>query len=152
MIRIGIGYDLHRLEKGSGIYVGGVFIPCELSAVAHSDGDALIHSVIDALLSPLGVGDIGVLFPDTDPRFKGISSMELLSKVKEDFLKEVAIFNIDGVVIADRPKISAFIPDMKTKIARALDISPSQVGIKGKTSEGVKNSVIEAYCVALIDL
>ena len=153
MLKIGFGYDIHRLEEGRRLYIGGVEIPADCGAIAHSDGDVLIHSLIDSLLSPVGAGDIGALFPDTDNKWKGISSLELLKIASEgDKFKNVKIINIDCTVILDRVKILPFTQDMKKIISRVLGIQADQIGIKGKTSENTKLFSIECYTVALLDI
>ncbi len=151
MLKVGFGYDIHRLETGRRLFIGGVLIPSDFGAVAHSDGDALIHAPIDSLLSPLGAGDIGALFPDTDVAWKDISSLELL-KITTDELKDIRIVNIDCTVILDRVKIFPFIREMKRNISQILDIEPDQIGIKGKTSENTKLSSIECYTISLLDI
>jgi 2-C-methyl-D-erythritol 2,4-cyclodiphosphate synthase len=151
MQKIGIGYDIHKLVGGRKLIIGGTEVICEYGAMAHSDGDVLIHSLVDSLVSGLGVGDIGTLFPDTDDTLKGISSVEILKRVKEQFLADVEILNIDSVVVLDKPKIYPYIPRMRAKLAEVLGISEHLIGIKGKTSEGTRLSTIECTVVTLID-
>lgn len=150
-MKIGIGYDIHKLVGGRKLVIGGTEIICEYGALAHSDGDVLIHSLVDSLVSGLGIGDIGTLFPDTDDTLKGISSVEILKRVKEQNLSEVEVLNIDCVVVLDKPKIYPYIPRMKAKIAEVLGIPEHVIGIKGKTSEGTRLSTIECTVVSLIE-
>lgn len=152
MLRIGFGYDLHRLKVGGHIVIGGENIASEVTTIAHSDGDVLLHALIDSLVSPLGIGDIGKLFPDTDDKYKNISSLVLLQRVAKECIEGVSIINIDAVVIVDTPKILPYIAAMKQNIADVLNISAEQVGIKGKTSEKTRPDTIEAYVVSLLDI
>lgn len=152
MLKVGSGYDLHQLVLGNQLWVGGVELPSEFGSLAHSDGDALIHAVIDCLLSPLNLGDVGSLFPDNKPEYKGISSMELLRRVYEIVQNLADIQNIDCTVILDQPKILPHIPAIKKNIAGALHIQESQIGIKGKTTENTKPFIYECYTVSLIDV
>lgn len=135
-MRIGHGYDVHRLTPGRALILGGVEIPCELGLDGHSDADVLIHAVMDALLGAAGLGDIGIHFPDTDPAYKGANSMKLLEKVGE-MLKNAgyAVGNIDVTMIAQRPKLSPFIPKMRENIAAVLGLDPGQVNVKATTEE-----------------
>lgn len=149
MLKIGFGYDQHRLIAGKRLFIGGVEIPSPHGAVAHSDGDVLIHAIIDSFLSSLGVGDIGQLFPDSDERYRDISSLKLLSKVKLRYLNDIEILNLDTVVILDSPRIASYVPSMKIELAKVLNIDTNQIGIKGKTSEGVAPDLIVSYAVCL---
>lgn len=135
---VGIGYDIHRLTDGRSLYLGGVKIDFHLGLLGHSDGDVLLHAICDALLGAANLGDIGVHFPPDDKKYKDISSLKLLKKVG-DFLKNSGFFtkNIDVVVIAEKPKILAYIPEMKKQIANVLSIAPEHISIKGKTNEGL---------------
>jgi len=152
-LRIGIGFDSHRLVEGRKLMIGGVEIPFEKGALGHSDGDALIHAIIDAILGASGQKDIGMLFPDTDDKYRGISSITLLEKVREIIENEFEIVNIDSVVKLERPKISEYIPKMKKKIAEALKIPEERINIKGKTGEKTgpvgEGKIIEAQAVCL---
>lgn len=150
-MKIGIGYDIHKLVGGRKLVIGGTEVICEYGALAHSDGDVLIHSLVDSLVSGLGIGDVGTLFPDTDDSLKGISSVEILKRVKEQHLAEVEVLNIDCVVVLDKPKIFPYIPRMKAKLAEILGIPEHVIGIKGKTSEGTRLSTIECTVVSLIE-
>ncbi len=146
-----MGYDLHRLEPGRKLVVGGVELDSPKGTVAHSDGDALVHAIIDALLTPATGENIGTLFPDSDPAYAGASSIDLLRKANETAGKSV-IYNIDAVIVLDAPKLSGAIPEMRRNIAEALRISPEQVGVKAKTSEKTRPDTIEAYAVVLMDV
>lgn len=136
MLRVGTGFDIHRLEEGRTLVIGGVEVPYEKGCVGHSDGDALLHSISDALLGAAGLSDIGTLFPDTDETYKDIDSRVLL-RVVNDKLREqdFEIVNIDCTVILQEPKLEEFKDLMKKEIADCLDIDPSQVGVKAKTAE-----------------
>jgi 2-C-methyl-D-erythritol 2,4-cyclodiphosphate synthase len=156
-IKAGIGYDIHRLEEGGRLFLGGVEIPFSKGLAGHSDGDCLIHAVIDALLGALGSKDIGQCFPDTDPAYKGIRSTELLKKIASELQeKNVEISNLDVVVIAEQPKLGAFIPRMKKVLCPILDLSQDDLGIKAKTNEGVgvvgEGEAIAAWAIALLQL
>ncbi len=135
-MRIGHGYDVHRLVEGRKLVLGGVEIPFERGLLGHSDADVLAHAVMDALLGAAGLGDIGIHFPDTDPAYEGANSMKLLEKVGE-MLKNAGytVGNIDVTMIAQRPKLSPFIPQMRENIAAVLGIDPGQVNVKATTEE-----------------
>jgi 2-C-methyl-D-erythritol 2,4-cyclodiphosphate synthase len=135
-MRVGIGYDIHRLEEGRDLVLGGVKIPYKLGLLGHSDADVLIHAICDALLGALALGDIGQHFPNTDVQYKGISSMILLEKVNS-LIKDKGFItnNIDSVVIAEEPKLAPFIPIMRENIAKVLNISAESVSIKATTAE-----------------
>lgn len=136
--RTGAGYDLHRLTEGDGITLGGVKIPCEFSTVAHSDGDALIHAVMDAALTALGKPDIGYYFPDTDEAYEGICSLDLLAQVVKLLADEGwHIANVSAEVIAQKPKLAVYVPKMIDKLANALNLPTHCVGIAATTNEGV---------------
>ena len=137
-MRIGQGYDVHRLTEGRKLILGGVEIPYEKGLLGHSDADVLIHAVMDALLGAAALGDIGQHFPDTDPAYKGISSIELLGKVGA-LLEEkgYVIENIDATIIAQRPKLASYRPQMEENIAEALHLDPSRVSVKATTEEGL---------------
>ena len=137
-MRIGMGYDVHRLQEGCKLIMGGVEIPYEKGLLGHSDADVLVHAVMDALLGAAALGDIGKHFPDTDPAYKGISSILLLQKVGE-LLEEhcFLIENIDATIIAQRPKMRPYIDTMRQNIADALCIEIDQVNVKATTEEGL---------------
>ncbi len=137
-IRIGNGYDLHRLVAGRPLILGGVTIPFELGLDGHSDADIVCHAVTDAVLGAAGIGDIGRLFPDTDPKWQGADSIALLkgaiARVHEAGYR---VSNVDVTVIAQRPKLLPYLEAMRANLAAALDVEPSAVSVKGKTNEGV---------------
>jgi len=135
-IRVGIGYDIHRLEENRDLIIGGVSIPFELGLFGHSDADVLIHSICDALLGALALGDIGQHFPNTDMQYRGISSIILLEKVNSMIQDKGFITNnVDSVIIAQKPKLAPFIPAMRDNIARVLGIDIDCVSIKATTAE-----------------
>ena len=134
--RIGLGCDVHAFSDGTKLMLGGVQIPYEKGLEGHSDADVLIHAVIDALLGAAGLGDIGKHFPDSDENYRGISSLVLLGRTAELLkMQGFRIVNIDAVVIAQEPKISAYTPQMCEKMADVLKISSAQINIKGTTAE-----------------
>lgn len=137
-MRIGMGYDVHRLVEDRPLIIGGVEIPYELGLLGHSDADVLLHAIMDALLGAAALGDIGKHFPDSDPAYKGISSILLLEKVGE-LLEEnmFLIENIDATIIAQAPKMRSYIDSMRKNIAEALKIDISQVNVKATTEEGL---------------
>ncbi len=135
-MRIGMGYDVHQLVEGRKLILGGVEIEHSLGLLGHSDADVLLHAIMDALLGAAALGDIGKHFPDTDPRYKGISSLKLLAHVAELLLQEgYVIDNIDSTIIAQRPKLRPFIADMEQNIAKTLGIDVRQVNVKATTEE-----------------
>jgi 2-C-methyl-D-erythritol 2,4-cyclodiphosphate synthase len=137
-MRIGQGFDVHRLTSGRKLILGGATIPCELGLLGHSDADVLVHAIIDALLGAAAAGDIGHHFPDTDSQYRDADSLQLLQAVAEIVRGAgLRIGNIDATVIAERPKIAAFIPEMRERIAAVLKISAGQVNIKATTTEGL---------------
>ena len=137
-MRIGQGYDVHKLVEGRDLILGGVTIPYEKGLLGHSDADVLVHAIMDALLGAAALGDIGQHFPDTDPRYKGISSIELLKHVGA-LLDEnhYLIENIDATIICQRPKLAPYRPQMAANIAEALHLNIGQVSIKATTEEGL---------------
>lgn len=155
-MRIGTGYDIHKLVNGRKLVLGGVQIDYEKGLIGHSDADVLVHAIMDAILGAIGKRDIGCYFPDTDKKFKDINSMVLLAKVAE-VLKEAGykIENIDSVIIAQEPKINPFIDEMKLNIAKILGIDISQIGIKATTNEGLDSvgeiKAIAAQAVVLVN-
>jgi len=135
--RVGLGYDLHRLVPGKKLILGGVDLPADKGCLGHSDADVLIHSLIDALLGACGLGDIGQKFPDSDPAYAGISSLELLKQVMEEIRGAgFSVINTDSVVVLEKPKISAYTDAMKTNLYPVLGVAPDKISIKGKTAEG----------------
>lgn len=155
-MRFGIGYDVHRLVEGRALILGGVLIPCEMGLEGHSDADVLIHAIMDALLGAAALGDIGRHFPDTDPRYKGISSVLLLERVKESVSEAgFKINNIDSIIVAQKPKLAPFINEMTSILARALKVPTGQVNIKATTTEGLgftgTGEGIAAYAIASLE-
>lgn len=153
--RIGIGYDIHRLMKGRKLFLGGVEIPFGKGLKGHSDADVVLHAVCDALLGAAGLGDIGEHFPNTDKKYKGISSLVLLGEVNRLIQKNgFQIGNIDCVVIAEEPDLKLFKPKIKAKISQTLGIPAEAVNIKATTREGIgfgdTKEAIGAYAVAII--
>ena len=137
-MRIGMGYDVHRLTENRKLILGGVEIPYEKGLLGHSDADVLLHAVMDALLGAAALGDIGKHFPDTDPAYKGISSILLLEHVGRLLEKEeIKIGNIDATVIDQRPKLAPYIMNMRENIAKALSIDIQQINVKATTEEGL---------------
>lgn len=154
-MRIGQGYDVHRLVSDRKLIIGGVEVPYEKGLLGHSDADVLVHAVMDALLGAAGLWDIGHAFPDDDPETEGISSLVLLRRVK-DMLDQhcMQIVNVDGTVIAQRPKLSPYIPRMRGNIASVLGLSDCQINLKATTEEGLgftgSGEGIAAQAVALL--
>jgi len=137
-MRVGMGYDVHRLVEGRKLVMGGVEIPYEKGLLGHSDADVILHAIIDALLGAAALGDIGKHFPDNDDRYKGISSIELLKQVgKLIDSNNYIIENIDGTIVAQEPKMSPYIDDMRKNIADALGLDINQVNVKATTEEGL---------------
>ena len=137
-MRVGMGYDVHRLTEGRELILGGVKIPWEMGLLGHSDADVVVHAIMDAILGAAALRDIGRHFPDTDPQYKGISSILLLKKVVE-LLKEkgYSIVNIDATIIAQKPKLLPYMDTMIENVAEALKLSADQVNIKATTEEGL---------------
>jgi len=155
-IRVGIGHDTHRLAAGGPLRLGGVDIPHDKHAVGHSDADVLLHAITDALLGAAALGDIGEMFPDTDAANKNRDSADMLKRaVDEVALRQLTIGNLDCIVFAQRPKLSAFKDVIRKRVAEILGIDPAQVGVKAKTGEGVgeigREETIAAQCVALLE-
>ena len=155
-MRIGHGYDVHRLVEGRRLILGGIEIPYERGLLGHSDADVLTHALMDSLLGAAALGDIGKLFPDRDPRYAGADSVELLREVCR-VIREAGyqVGNVDCTVIAQRPKLAPFIPQMREKLASAMGITPDRVSVKATTEEGLGFSGeglgIAAHAVALIE-
>lgn len=154
-IKAGLGYDLHRLEKRRKLYLGGVDIPFSKGLVGHSDGDCLIHAIIDSLLGALAEGDIGQFFPETDPQYEDIRSTELLKEViKRIKEKDMEVIHLDAVVIAEEPKLFPHISRMKEILCSIIGLEKDSLGIKAKTNEGLgligKKKAMAAWAVALL--
>ncbi len=154
--RIGIGYDVHRLATDRPLVLGGVTVPFELGLLGHSDADVLTHAICDALLGAAGLGDIGIHFPDSDERYRGISSLRLLEEVVR-FVREAgyAPVNVDTTVVAERPKLTPHLPAMKEALGGVLGLSADRIGLKATTSEGLgalgRGDGIAAVAVCLIE-
>lgn len=154
-MRIGTGYDVHRLTEGRALILGGVHIPYALGLDGHSDADVIVHAIMDALLGAAALGDIGQHFPDTDPRFEGADSIRLLQEVGH-ILEEhgYQIENIDATIIAQKPKLMPYLPEMRANVARALQLSVDQVSIKATTEEHLgftgRGEGISAQAAALL--
>lgn len=154
-MHIGYGYDIHRLKEGHKLILGGVEIPFSKGLVGHSDADVLLHAIIDALLGACALDDIGQHFPDEDINFKDVDSRILLRKAKELIQAEgYRVSNIDSTIVAERPKLATYIPDMRTCIAEDIEVARNQVSIKATTSEKIgvegKEQGISARAVALL--
>ncbi len=154
-MKIGFGYDVHKLVKGRKLILGGVRIPFEKGLEGHSDADVLLHAIIDALVGALGEGDIGKHFPSTDPQYKGVSSLILLEKIKDLMDSRAYIIgNIDTTVVLQNPRIAPFADEIRKTIAKTLDISADQVNVKAKTEEGLgftgSGDGISAYAICLL--
>lgn len=155
-MRIGMGYDVHRLSAGRKLIMGGVDIPYEKGLLGHSDADVLVHAIMDALLGAAALGDIGSHFPDTDPAYEGISSIRLLEHVGKLLSDHgYKIGNIDATIIAQKPKMRPHIDQMRDNISNALKIRPEQVGVKATTEEGLgftgSGEGISAHAVCLLE-
>ncbi len=155
-MRIGHGYDVHRLKEGRKLVLGGVEVPFSRGLDGHSDADVLTHAIMDALLGAAALGDIGKLFPDTDDRYLNISSLKLLKTVGETLQKSgYQICNVDATIVAQRPKLSGYIPEMVSALCRTLNLEEGQVNVKATTEEGMgftgTGQGIAAHAVALIE-
>lgn len=154
-MRIGTGYDVHKLVEGRALILGGVTIPYELGLDGHSDADVIVHAIMDALLGAAALGDIGQHFPDTDPHYKGADSIRLLQEVGHILATHgYRIENIDSTIIAQRPKLMSYLPQMRQNVAAALQLSVDQVSIKATTEEHLgftgRGEGISAQAVALL--
>jgi 2-C-methyl-D-erythritol 2,4-cyclodiphosphate synthase len=155
VIRVGVGYDVHALVPGRALKIGGVEIDSPLGLLGHSDADVLLHAITDAVLGAAGLGDIGQLFPDTDPRHRDADSLELLRLAAAQVSAAGwVVANIDAVVVAQRPRIAPYLQQMRSRIAPALGVASDAVGIKGKTTEHLgftgRGEGIAAHAVALL--
>ena len=155
-IRVGQGYDVHRLGAGRKLIVGGVEIPFEKGLLGHSDADVLCHAIADAILGALASGDIGGHFPDSDPAYEGVSSLELLRDVVERVVPgDTEIVNVDATVVAQRPKVAPYIPAMRANIAEVLSVDVDRISVKATTTEGLgfegSGEGIAAQAVVLVN-
>lgn len=156
MIRIGNGYDVHALIEGRKLVLGGIEIPHTKGVLGHSDGDVLVHAVMDAMLGALALGDIGQYFPDTDMKYENIDSTILLKRVKELVAERgYKIINLDSIIVLQKPKVKPYIEAMRKRIAEVLEIDVEQVSIKATTEEKLgftgDESGVKSYCVVLLE-
>ena len=156
MTRFGMGYDVHRLAEGRKLILGGVEVPHSLGLLGHSDADVLLHAISDALLGAAALGDIGKHFPDTDPKYEGADSRKLLARVVELIReKGYRVGNVDATIVAQKPKLMAFIPQMNVNIAETLGVAAEQVNVKATTEEKLgftgSEQGISAYAVAALE-
>lgn len=156
MLRIGNGYDVHVLTEGRRLVLGGIEIPHTKGVLGHSDGDVLIHAIMDAMLGALALGDIGQHFPDTDMKYENIDSTLLLKRVKELIAeREYRIINLDSIIVLQKPKVKPYIEAMRKKIAEVLEIDIEQVSVKATTEEKLgftgDESGVKSYCVVLLE-
>jgi 2-C-methyl-D-erythritol 2,4-cyclodiphosphate synthase len=156
-VRCGIGYDLHRLDEGRKLIIGGIEVPFDKGPVGHSDGDVLAHAICDALLGAAGLGDIGTHFPDSDPRWKGANSLLFLEHTRKLLdQRDMSIDYIDAVVILERPKLGPHFPKMREALANSLRMPSDQIHLKAKTNEAVdavgRGEAIACHVVATISL
>lgn len=155
-VRIGHGYDIHPLKKGKKLFLGGIEIPHDAGLESTTDGDVLIHALIDAILGALGEGDIGTHFPSSDPQYKGMASSELLTRTRGILQsKGYILTQMDATLIAEQPKLSPHVADMKWRIADSMEVRPSIINIKPKTNAGVgeigRGEAIAAHVVCLLE-
>lgn len=155
MMRVGMGYDVHKLVEGRALILGGVEIPYVHGLDGHSDADVLLHAIKDALLGAAALGDIGRHFPDTDVQYKGVSSIVLLERVRDIIAEHgYVVNNIDATIVAERPKLAPYIPEMNKRIAAALQVDIGQINVKATTTEGLgfagQGAGIAAYAIASI--
>lgn len=156
MFRVGFGYDAHKLVEGRKLILGGVEVPFEKGLVGFSDADVLCHAIGDALLGSLGLGDLGKHFPDTDKKYKNISSLRILSMIKEKIREQKAeIVNVDSTVVAQEPKLSPYIEKMRANISQVLGIRSQQVSVKATTTDGLgftgQGEGMAAFSVVLME-
>lgn len=155
-MRFGIGYDIHRLSSGRRLVLGGVDIPHGKGLVGHSDADALAHAIIDAILGATASGDIGQLFPNTDPKYRNVSSLKLMTVIAELLRKDgFEVSNVDSIIVAQSPVMAPYIHQMRENIASALSVDIDCVSVKAKTNEGLdavgSGEAIAAWAIAVID-
>ena len=150
--RCGIGYDTHRLVEGRKLLLGGIEVPSPRGLLGHSDGDVLSHAIADALLGAAGLGDIGRHFPDSDPQWKGASSLGFLETI-QGLLQRAGfrIVNLDSVIVLDAPRLAPYLPRMQERLSAALGIEPGCMNVKAKTSEGASPDIAAAHAVALLE-
>ncbi|WP_291256167.1 2-C-methyl-D-erythritol 2,4-cyclodiphosphate synthase [Fusobacterium sp.] len=156
MLRIGNGYDVHKLVEGRRLVLGGVEIPHTRGVLGHSDGDVLIHAIMDAMLGALALGDIGQHFPDTDMKYENIDSTILLKKVKELIVdRGYRVINLDSIIVLQKPKVKPYIEAMRERVAEVLELAVEQVSVKATTEEKLgftgDESGVKSYCVVLLE-
>lgn len=155
MLRIGTGYDIHRLVAGRRLVIGGVEIPFGQGLLGHSDADVLLHAVIDAILGACALGDIGTHFPDSDPRYRNVASTELLARAAAKAAAVGRLQNIDATIVIERPRMAPHVDEMRARIAEAVGIPVGRISVKAKTAEGTgpvgAGEAAEAHAVALVD-
>lgn len=156
MIRIGNGYDVHKLVEGRKLVLGGIEVPHTKGVLGHSDGDVLIHAIMDAMLGALALGDIGQHFPDTDMKYENIDSTILLKKVKELIAERgYKVVNLDSIIVLQKPKVKPYIEAMRKRIAEVLELDTEQVSVKATTEEKLgftgDESGVKSYCVVLLE-
>ncbi|PYM56197.1 MAG: 2-C-methyl-D-erythritol 2,4-cyclodiphosphate synthase [Candidatus Rokuibacteriota bacterium] len=156
MIRVGQGFDLHPTAPGRPLVLGGVEVPADRGLAGHSDADVLTHAVADALLGALALGDLGHHFPDSDPRYRGISSLRLLTLVREKVQARGGhVLNVDATVVAERPQLAGWLETMRARLAETLELAIDRVSVKAKRAEGLgalgRQEGIAALAVALVD-
>lgn len=156
MLRIGNGYDVHKLVEGRTLILGGVEIPHTKGVLGHSDGDVLIHAIMDAMLGALALGDIGQHFPDTDMKYENIDSTILLTRVKELIVERgYRVINLDSIIVLQKPKVKPYIEAMRKRVAEILEIDIEQVSVKATTEEKLgftgDESGVKSYCVVLLE-
>ena len=156
MLRIGNGYDVHKLVEGRKLVLGGIEIPHTKGVLGHSDGDVLIHAIMDAMLGALALGDIGQHFPDTDMKYENINSTILLTRVKELIAERgYKVVNLDSIIVLQKPKVKPYIEAMRKRIAEVLEIDMEQVSVKATTEEKLgftgDESGVKSYCVVLLE-
>jgi 2-C-methyl-D-erythritol 2,4-cyclodiphosphate synthase len=157
VIRVGLGFDLHPTDSGRPLILGGVEVPSGRGLHGHSDADVLSHAVSDALLGALALGDLGRLFPDTDPRYKDVSSLRLLKEVAELVVsKGGQVVNVDATIIAQAPRLASWLPEMAKRLAETLGLDPDRVSVKAKSPEGLgllgRNEGIAALATAAVEV
>jgi 2-C-methyl-D-erythritol 2,4-cyclodiphosphate synthase len=156
MLRIGFGYDAHKLATGRDLILGGVKIPYGKGLAGHSDADVLCHAIGDAILGALSLGDLGKHFPDTDPKYRGVASLSLLSSISDMARKEKAsVINVDSTIVAEEPKLSGHIQKMRENLSAALKVNVDRISVKATTTEGMgfagSKEGMAAYAVVLVE-
>ena len=156
MIRVGQGWDIHRLVAGRPLRLGGITVPFDRGLLGHSDGDVVLHAICDALLGALGEGDLGRHFPDTDPQYRGVDSSQLLARVAELVsTRRYRIGNVDVTIVAETPRLVTHLPSMRARVAEVMGVDAGRVSVKAKTAEGLgavgRGEAVAALAVALVE-